>query len=169
MATRWYALRSKPRKEDVLWRQIKAQDYEIFYPRIRVQPVNPRSKKVRPYFPGYMFIRVDLEEVGKSTFNWMPHAIGLVSFGGEPAWVPDNLVHAVRKRVDEINEAGGELFEGLQEGDEIRIKEGPFSGYEAIFDARIPGSERVRVLIQMLSDRQVPVELRAGQIRKKKK
>ncbi|HEX6303975.1 MAG TPA: transcription termination/antitermination NusG family protein [Anaerolineales bacterium] len=169
MATRWYALRSKPRKEDVLWRQIKAQDYEIFYPRIRVQPVNPRSKKVRPYFPGYMFIRVDLEEVGKSTFNWMPHAIGLVSFGGEPAWVPDNLVHAVRKRVDEINEAGGELFEGLQEGDEIRIKEGPFAGYEAIFDARIPGSERVRVLIQMLSDRQVPVELRAGQIRKKKK
>lgn len=169
MTTRWYALRSKPRKEDVLWRQIKAQDYEIFYPRIRVQPVNPRSKKVRPYFPGYMFIRVDLEEVGKSTFNWMPHAIGLVSFGGEPAWVPDNLVHAVRKRVDEINEAGGELFEGLQEGDEIRIKEGPFSGYEAIFDARIPGSERVRVLIQMLSDRQVPVELRAGQISKKKK
>lgn len=169
MATRWYALRSKPRKEDVLWRQIKAQDYEIFYPRIRVQPVNPRSKKVRPYFPGYMFIRVDLEEVGKSTFNWMPHAIGLVSFGGEPAWVPDNLVHAVRKRVDEINEAGGELFDGLQEGDEIRIKEGPFAGYEAIFDARIPGSERVRVLIQMLSDRQVPVELRAGQIRKKKK
>jgi transcription elongation factor/antiterminator RfaH len=169
MTTRWYALRSKPRKEDVLWRQIKAQDYEIYYPRIRVQPVNPRSKKVRPYFPGYMFIRVDLEEVGKSTFNWMPHAIGLVSFGGEPAWVPDNLVHAVRKRVDEINEAGGEIFDGLQEGDEIRIKEGPFAGYEAIFDARIPGSERVRVLIQMLSDRQVPVELRAGQIDKKKK
>lgn len=169
MTMRWYALRSKPRKEDVLWRQIKAQDYEIFYPRIRVQPVNPRSKKVRPYFPGYMFIRVDLEEVGKSTFNWMPHAIGLVSFGGEPAWVPENLVHAIRKRVDEINEAGGEIFDGLQEGDEIRIKEGPFAGYEAIFDARIPGSERVRVLIQMLSDRQVPVELRAGQISKKKK
>jgi hypothetical protein len=34
---------------------------------------------------------------------------------------------------------------------------------------RLPGSERVRVLIQMLSDRHVPVELRAGQIRKKKK
>jgi transcriptional antiterminator RfaH len=169
MTTRWYALRSKPRKEDVLFRQISAQGYEAFYPRIRVQPVNPRSKKVRPYFPGYMFIRVDLDEVGRSTFNWMPHAIGLVSFGGEPASVPDNLIYAVQKRVEEIAEAGGELFDSLKPGDKVRISDGPFAGYEAIFDVRLPGSERVRVLIQMLSDRHVPVELRAGQIRKKKK
>jgi transcription antitermination factor NusG len=168
MTTRWYALRSKPRKEEVLWRQLKAQEYEVFFPRLRVHPVNPRSKKLRAYFPGYMFIRTDLEAVGKSTFNWMPHAIGLVSFGGEPASVPDNLIHAISKRVEELAEAGGELFDGLQSGDEIRISEGPFAGYEAIFDTRIPGSERVRVLIQMLSDRQIPVELRAGQIKKKK-
>jgi transcription antitermination factor NusG len=57
----------------------------------------------------------------------------------------------------------------LKKGDKIRISDGPFAGYEAIFDVRIPGSERVRVLIQMLSDRHLPVELRAGQIRKKKK
>lgn len=169
MTTYWYALRSKPRKEEVLWRQLGAQGYEVFFPRLRVNPVNPRSKKLRAYFPGYMFINVDLEEVGRSTFNWMPHAIGLVSFGGEPASVPDNLVHAIRRRVEEIAEAGGELFEDLKKGDKIRISDGPFAGYEAIFDTRIPGSERVRVLIQMLSDRHLPVELRAGQIRKKKK
>jgi transcription elongation factor/antiterminator RfaH len=169
MSTHWYALRSKPRKEEVLWRQLSAQGYEVYFPRLRVNPVNPRSKKLRAYFPGYMFINVDLEEVGRSTFNWMPHAIGLVSFGGEPASVPDNLVHAVRKRVEAIAEAGGELFQDLKKGDKIRISDGPFAGYEAIFDIRIPGSERVRVLIQMLSDRHLPVELRAGQIRKKKK
>lgn len=168
MSTHWYALRSKPRKEEVLWRQLSAQGYEVYFPRLRVNPVNPRSKKLRAYFPGYMFINVDLEEVGRSTFNWMPHAIGLVSFGGEPASVPDNLVHAVRRRVEAIAEAGGELFQELKKGDKIRISDGPFAGYEAIFDIRIPGSERVRVLIQMLSDRHLPVELRAGQIRKKK-
>jgi transcription elongation factor/antiterminator RfaH len=169
MSTHWYAMRSKPRKEEVLWRQLSAQGYEVYFPRLRVNPVNPRSKKLRAYFPGYMFINVDLEEVGRSTFNWMPHAIGLVSFGGEPASVPDHLVHAIRRRVEEIAEAGGELFEDLKKGDKIRISDGPFAGYEAIFDVRIPGSERVRVLIQMLSDRHLPVELRAGQIRKKKK
>lgn len=170
MPVHWYALRSKPRKEEVVWRLLKTQGFEVFYPRLRVQPVNPRSRKVRPYFPGYMFVQVDIEEVGLSTFQWMPHALGLVVFGDEPAIVPDNLVYAIQKRVDEIAEAGGELFDGLKRGDEILISSGPFAGYEAIFDVRLPGSERVRVLLQLLSSqRQVPVELDAGQIQRKRK
>jgi transcription antitermination factor NusG len=169
MAELWYALRSKPRKEEVLWQQLRSQGYEVFFPRLRVQPVNPRSRKWRPYFPGYMFVQVDIESIGISTFQWMPHALGLVSFDGIPASVPENLVRAITRRVEEIAAAGGELFDGLKPGDAVRISEGPFVGYEAIFDTRIPGSERVRVLIQMLSDRRIPVELRAGQIEKKKK
>ena len=169
MAQHWYALRSKPRKEEVLWRQLRAQEYEVFFPRIRVQPVNPRSKKLKAYFPGYMFVQVDLEEVGLSTFQWMPHAIGIVNFDGEPASVPENLIHAIRKRVEAIAAAGGELFEGLKPGDPVKISDGPLAGYEALFDTRLPGSERVRVLIKMLSDRRVPVELRAGQVERKKR
>ncbi len=169
MTESWYALRSKPRKEEVLWQQLIAREVEVFFPRIRVHPVNPRSRKLRPYFPGYMFVHVDLEEVGLSKFNWMPHAIGLVSFGGVPATVPENLIYAIRKRVEEIAEAGGEFYDGLQAGDPVRISSGPFAGYEAIFDTRLPGTERVRVLIQMLSDRNIPVELKAGQVERKNK
>ncbi len=168
MARHWYAIRSKPRKEEVLWQQLRAQDYEVFFPRLKVQPVNPRSKKLRPYFPGYMFLNVDIDEVGLSAFQWMPHAIGLVSFDGEPASVPENLIHAIQKRVEEIAAAGGELFDGLKPGDTVKISSGPFAGYEALFDTRLPGSERVRVLIKMLSDRRVPVELRVGQIERKR-
>jgi len=168
MAQYWYALRSKPRKEEVLWQKMRAEEIEVFFPRIRVQPVNPRSRKLKPYFPGYMFVFIDLDEVGISTFQWMPHAIGLVSFDGEPATVPDNLIHAIRKRVEEISAAGGEFFDGLKPGDAVNISSGPFVGYRAIFDARLPGSERVRVLIQMLSDRRVLVELGAGQVERKK-
>jgi transcription antitermination factor NusG len=168
MGTHWYALRSKPRKEEILWRQLMAQDFEVYLPRMRVHPVNPRSRKLVPYFPGYMFVYTDLSEVGLSTFQWMPHAIGLVSFDGEPANVPENLVQAVQKRVDEIAAAGGEFFDGLKPGDAVRINTGPFEGYEAIFDTRLPGTERVRVLIQMLSDRRIPVELKAGQVHRKK-
>jgi transcriptional antiterminator RfaH len=51
----------------------------------------------------------------------------------------------------------------------VLISDGPFAGYEAIFDARISGSERVRVLLQLLNNqRQVPVELDASQIKQKK-
>ncbi len=169
MALQWYALRCKPRKEEVVWRQVRTQGFESFYPRLRVQPVNPRSRKVQPYFPGYMFVKVDIIEVGLSTFQWMPHAVGLVCFGEEPAIVPDNLIYEIQRRVDEITAAGGELFEGLQPGDKVYISDGPFAGYEAIFDARVPGSERVRVLLHFLNNqRQLPVELKAGQIKRKK-
>jgi transcriptional antiterminator RfaH len=99
----------------------------------------------------------------------MPHAIGIVTVGEEPGIVPDNMIYAIRKRVEEIAAAGGELFDSLQPGDEITISDGPFAGYEAIFDTRIEGQERVRVLLQFLNDRrQVTVELDARQIKKKK-
>lgn len=170
MTLHWYALRSKPRKEEVVWRQVHTRGIEVFYPRLRVQPVNPRARKQKPYFPGYMFVRVDIDEVGMSAFKWMPHAMGLVCFGEEPAIVPDHLIHSIQRRIDEITAAGGELFDGLSPGDKVLIHDGPFAGYEAIFDARIPGSERVKVLLQLLNDkRQLPVELDAGQIRQKKK
>jgi len=170
MTLHWYALRSKPRKEEVVWRQLRTQGIEVYYPRLKVQPVNPRSRKVRPYFPGYMFVQTEIETVGLSTFQWMPFAMGLVCFGDEPAIVPENLVYAIRKRVEEITAAGGELFEGLQPGDKIVISDGPFAGYEAIFDARVPGSERVRVLLQLLNNqRQVPMELDSSYIQRVKK
>jgi transcriptional antiterminator RfaH len=165
MAYNWYALRSKSRKEDAVFRQVQSQGFEVFYPSLRVHPVNPRSRKIVPYFPGYLFVAADLEQVGSSIFQWMPHTLGLVSFGGEPSIVPENLILAIQKRVDEINEAGGEVFEGLKSGETVWISSGPFEGYEAIFDARVLGSERVRVLLEFLGNRRkVPVVLDASQI-----
>jgi transcription antitermination factor NusG len=170
MPNQWYALRSKPRKEDVVWRQLRLDGVEVFYPRLRVNPVNPRSKKIKPYFPGYLFVYIDIEQTGISRFQWMPHTIGLVSFGGEPAHVPENLIIELQKRVAEIAEAGGEVFDGLKAGDKVRISNGPFQGYEAIFDARVSGTERVRVLLELLTNkRRVPIELSSGSIEKKKK
>src|SRR5512145_457382 len=111
----WYALRSKPRKEDVVWQQLRDQGLEVFYPRLRVHTVNPRSRQLRPYFPGYLFVQAEIETTGLSYFQWMPHALGLVSFGGEPSTVPDNLIHAIRQRVEEISAAGGQVFDGLKQ------------------------------------------------------
>jgi transcriptional antiterminator RfaH len=93
----------------------------------------------------------------------------MVVFDMEPATVPETLIHAIRRRVGEVNDAGGveesSHLAGVQRGDTVMIYDGPFAGYEAIFDVRLPGSERVRVLIKLLSQRQVPVELSAGQVR----
>jgi len=110
----------------------------------------------------------DLEKVGLSTLQWMPGAGGLVAFGGQPASVPENLINAIRKRVDEINMAGGEAREGLKRGDPVVIREGPFAGYEAIFDARVSGDERVRVLLNLLNRPKFPLELSGAYLHRKK-
>lgn len=164
MERRWYVLRSKPNKEMVLWRELTARGFESFYPQLHVRPVNPRSRMIRPYFLGYLFVQTDMQQVGASIFQWMPFSSGFVSFGGTPATVPDNMVLAIRRHVDQINLAGGEQLAGLKPGDPVTIQGGPFDGYEAILDARLAGSERVRVLLKLLRERQINLELPAAQI-----
>ncbi len=64
----------------------------------------------------------------------MPGTLGLVSFDGIPASVPTNLILELQERLAEIEAAGGLELAGLKAGDRVRIVEGPFAGYEAIFD-----------------------------------
>ena len=99
MSALWYAMRSKPCREGFLWNQLRTREIECFYPCIRARSSNPRARQGRPYFPGYIFIHADLERVGLSAIQWMPGRAGLVAFGGQPAWVPENLIHAIRRRV----------------------------------------------------------------------
>lgn len=160
----WYALRSKPNKEMALWHEIRARGLECFYPYLRVKPANPRCRSVLPYFPGYLFVYVDLEQIGFSTLQWMPFSLGLVSFGGQPAVIPDPLVNAIRQRVEQVNARGGKQLPGLKPGQGVLISEGPFSGYEAIFDVSLHGTERVRVLLKLLGRKQLPLELPASYI-----
>jgi transcription elongation factor/antiterminator RfaH len=164
----WYVLHTKPRKEEFLRDQLDFRGIEVYCPRLRVHAVNPRARKVIPYFPGYLFIHLDLNQTRPSTLQWMPGGGGMVSFGGEPAFVPDGLIQTIRQRVDAIEEAGGELLNGLKQGETVNIQTGPFAGYEAIFDTCISGSERVRILLKLLHSRQIVVELPIGQIERKK-
>jgi transcriptional antiterminator RfaH len=166
MEQRWYVLRSKPRKEEALERHAAAKGFEVFYPRIPVKRANPRARPVAPYFPGYMFVHVDIEAVGTSAFEWMPHALGLVSFGDAPAWVEGDMIELIQYRVARIESAGGELFLKIRPGDRIEVTNGPFAGYEGIFDTRLSGDDRVRVLLEMLNSRAIPIELHAGQIKR---
>lgn len=168
MPAEWYALRSKPNKEDFLLDQLLIQKIKAYYPRIRVKPVNPRSHHFRAYFPGYLFVNVELEQMAVSNLIWIPGASRMVSFDGEPASIPEALITAVRKKVESINEVGGELLEALQPGDRVVISTGPFIGYEGIFDTRIDGRDRVRILLNLLQNRQMRLEVPVGKVQLQK-
>lgn len=159
MSLYWYALHSKPNKESFLYSQLRHRDIEVYYPRLHVQPVNPRSRKVRPFFPGYLFVRVDLEQVPLSSLAWVPGAHDVVSFDSQPAVVPDEVITGIQKNVARLNQRNQEQKQGLQHGDPVIITGGPFEGYQAIFDTALEGGQRVRLLIELLHARQMRVQV----------
>lgn len=166
MTEQWYALHVKAHKEQTVHDYLVAQGIVDYYPYLRVKPVNPRSRKRRPFFPGYIFVRLDLDEMGQNALRWTEGTHGLVTFGQEPATVPENLIHEVRRRVEEINAAGGKILAEMNPGDRVRIVEGAFEGYEAIFDARSAGKDRVQILLSYLSKQPKRLIIDRDQIQK---
>jgi transcriptional antiterminator RfaH len=164
MTSHWYVLRVKPHKERSVCEQLELRDLDVYFPVLKVNPVNPRSARERPYFPGYLFVKADLTELGASALSWVPGVQRLVSFGGLPAKVPANLIEEIKVRLAAIEASGGLTLEKLKQGDRVRITGGLFAGYEAIFDARLPGNQRVQVLLSFLSSAPQPVKLNAVDI-----
>lgn len=164
----WYVLRSKPNKEAFLAGQLESRNITVLDLQVKVNPVNPRARHFKPYFPGYIFIHADLQIHPPVLFERIPGAARLVHVGDEIAYVPDTIIQAIRTRVEQVNAAGGEVLDSLKPGDRISVQSGPFEGYEGILDVKIPGTERVRILLQMLHDRKLVVEVPAGQVALKK-
>jgi transcriptional antiterminator RfaH len=162
----WYVLRSKPWKETALSNFARSAGHEVYYPSIPVNPVNPRARKIIPYFPGYIFVRTHLGKAGRSAFHWMPFSQGLVCVGGEPAPVSDLIMRTIMSRVSEIWQSKGMEVKKFATGDHIIIRDGMFEGYRGIFDVYLTGSERVRVLLEMLNARFVPLEIDVKKVEK---
>lgn len=167
MDTYWYAVFCKPHKEYHVASYLQANtNINIYCPTIKVKPVNPRAAKIRLFFPRYIFINANLEQVGKSTLQWIPGAVGLVQFGGEPAIVPEAFIRELRERLARVESSGGLMLEGLKRGDTVKITQGPFAGYEALFDVYLKSDERVQVLLHWLG-RQMKVKLNTSAVEKR--
>jgi transcriptional antiterminator RfaH len=156
---KWYVAHSKPRNEELLWKQFCLRNFESYYPCITVQTMNLCARKLHPYFPGYLFVRADLEITGRSCLEWIPGGAGLVSFGDEPASVPDSLIFSIKQRLEQLETAAKEGPAALCKGDNIIVHKGVFCGYEGIFDIHLSGMDRARVLLSLLGNRQIPVEI----------
>jgi transcription antitermination factor NusG len=161
----WYVINSKPQKEFFLQEQLILRNLEAFCPTVHLPRPGQGTWKFRPYFPGYLFAHIDLDEVNPSILRWLPGAVGLVNFGGDPACVSDNVVNAIRYRVNQIKaeseKPAGKMFKA---GDEVIINSGPFEGYEAVFCAELHDNERVQVLLRLLHDHTIRVDLPLSQI-----
>ena len=167
MTTQWYVLRSKPNKEEALYGQLILRRLDAYYPQVELSPLNLQARRKKPYFPNYMFVNVNLAEVGLSTFQWMPYAAGLVSFAGEPAPLSNEIMQGLRQKIEALRKNRVDALMGLQPGSMLRVNAGPFAGYEAIFDTRLPGNDRIRILLNLVAGNQLVVELPTSYVEKR--
>ena len=150
MAKRWYVLACKSHKEHVVQQQLQSLGYEVFYPITYSRNGKTGRLQLKAYFPGYLFVRVDLQEISLSTFQWMPNTEGLVCFGLKPSYVPDPLVGAISKHVLVLSSDGREKTitqAGIRESDE-QATSVDRSG--TIFDPKLSSTERVQELLRIL-------------------
>jgi transcription antitermination factor NusG len=161
----WYALHVKPHKESTVYDLLQAKGIDAFYPRLKVKPVNPRSRKERPFFPGYLFVNLDLDEAGASILHWTEGTYGLIEFGGEPATVPENMIEELKRRLDHLQSHDDQL-NNFSKGDKVRVVEGAFEGYEGVFDLNLPDKDRVQVLMTYLRDQPKKLQINSSYLKK---
>ena len=107
MTKHWYALHTKPHKERQVDSLLRSRKVDTFLPLLKVNPVNPRAAREKPYFPSYLFVHVDIDVIGLSILRWTPGLLRMVEFGGELGTVPASLISQIRDRLAEIRAAGG--------------------------------------------------------------
>jgi transcriptional antiterminator RfaH len=146
---RWYAIQTKVNREKEVERRLKALGLEVFLPWMRTRRrIGSRFHWVlAPLFPAYIFARLDMVQSGKAA-RYSPGVKDFLTFGSRVAEVTEEIIHALRERCpDGVAQVDPVV---AKPGDVVRINEGPFSGFEAIFQQKLKGSERVAVLLEIL-------------------
>ena len=140
----WYLVQCKPRQDERAEENLDRQGYESFRPLCRRERLVRGALQLQneSLFPGYLFIRLAADA------NWAPlrstrGVSRLVSFGGMPMPVADELVAELQRR---IQPAAPSV---LQPGDRVCITAGSFAELDAIFLA-MDGEERVVLLMSLL-------------------
>ena len=118
---------------------------------------------VAPLFPCYLFARLDLQ-LSYFEVKYLAGVSGLVSAGSDPIVVPEAIINEIRSRgVNDVVEIREEPFD---KGQQVRVVEGAFRGFEAIFDRYLSGAERVAILLSTIETAGLRVVLPASALAK---
>jgi transcription antitermination factor NusG len=155
---RWYVVGTQPHKEGFAGANLRRQGFEVHLPQVARVVRHARSTRrvMRPLFPRYLFIRLDL-----AAGRWRP-VLGtfgvstLIMEGERPRAVPAGVVETL---IEAADGSGGFDFSGrLRVGETVRFLTGPFVDRLG----RLVGMcdrERAGVLLEIMgSERVVLVE-----------
>lgn len=184
MTDRWYVVHTNTGFEDKVKAYIEEkvraegfQDhiYEILIPtETIVEPAKGGKKKtsVRKFFPGYILIKMELDDRSWHFIRDIPKVIGFV--GGklkdgkiDPDSVPDIQEHEVEKIKRQIEEGTLKPKPKItfEKGETIKVTEGPFANFSGVIEEVRPDKGTVQVLVTIFG-RTTPIELDFNQVEK---
>jgi transcription antitermination factor NusG len=152
---RWYAVYTYPRHEKAVQERLESKSVEAFFPTF-VSESRWKDRRVRiqtPFFPGYVFTRINLSE--RSKVLAAPGVIRMLSFNGTPAPIDDSEIEAVRLCLE--RGATLEPCPSFQVGDRVRVRSGVLEGLEGLV-SRCKSERRLIVPISLINQ-SVAVEI----------
>lgn len=145
----WYVLHTKSRFENVVNEGLAKKSLEVFLPKIQVRSKR-RDRKVMirvPLFPGYLFVKTNLEPTEHIEIVKTVGAVRLVGNKDGPIPVSSETVDSLKIIVQGNDSVTtGSRF---KKGDRVIVVHGPFAGVVGTF-LRHRGKGRVIVNIEAL-------------------
>ena len=140
---------------------------EILIPEEQVVEVVKGAKRTskRKFFPGYILVRMDLNDETWHIVRGTARITGFVGGGGnKPTPIADEEVARMTAQIKEgaVKPKPKIKFE---EGENVRVVSGPFANFQGFVDEVRPDKEKVRVMVQVFG-RATPVELDYTQLEK---
>ena len=126
----WFALHACAQHEKRIAVELQRRGIENFLPLVRAvrQWKDRRVYLDMPLFPGYLFVRLALQEKLKAL--QVPGVVRLVGFAGQPCALPDDEVAALRAGISAGLNLQPHPF--LSVGCRVRLIRGPLTGFTGI-------------------------------------
>ena len=111
----------------------------------------------RKFFPGYILVRMEMNDNTWHLVKDTPKVTGFIGGRDKPTPIPDKDVELLKSRIDEGTLKPKPKFK-FEEGDHVRIIDGPFTNFDGIIDEVKPEKGKLRVIVSIFV-RSTPVEL----------
>ncbi len=173
---RWYIVHAYSGKEKhvvtVLQEHIKDKHMEASFDEIIVPTeevvelrAGQKRKSERKFFPGYVLVRMDMNDETWHLVRHIPYVLGFV--GGtsdKPIPVSDEEIDAILQRVEEGAEQPKHKIV-FEPGEIVRVIDGPFADFDGAVEEVNYEKNRLRVAV-LIFGRSTPVELEFEQVQK---
>lgn len=138
---------------------------EVLIPTESVMEVvkGQRRTSTRKFYPGYIFVQMVLDERTFHLVKSTPKITGFLG-GSKPTPVPEREITGIHSAMTE-GKSKPKPKVIFEQGDNVRVIDGPFSNFSATVEEVKPDKQKVRVLVSIFG-RATPVELDFTQVEK---